>query len=309
MARRRLYKYLRLVAACMFFLCYRAEAQGVFSCRATLDTVKEDGFYKIALSPELIAKCRGDLGDLRIVGPGGKPISYVLKDPSQVAGVQGKWIDLPKASMVQRDSANKHSYIVLEYPEAFEIDSLTFTITHPLYYKREARVSADGSTPGEWARVTDMAIDPQHCGFRIPMVRTRRLQIDISNEDNSPLFIGEVAASQSARYLLAYLQTGLAYYVLAGNPQASMPKYDLSYFTDSMSGAPRDLSIDSLQYIGTREQQVVEDATKDHRPTNTYIDRSTLLLWVSLLVVLLLLIYFSIRMIRAIGKKDTHDRL
>jgi hypothetical protein len=34
-----------------------------------------------------------------------------------------------------------------------------------------------------------------------------------------------------------------------------------------------------------------------------------LLLWSCLLVVSLFLIYFSIRMVNAIGKKDTHDRL
>jgi hypothetical protein len=309
MKRIRLYKWLVPFFGGMFFLCCGTCAQGVFSCRATLDTVKEDGFYKIVLSPELIAKCRGDLGDLRIAGPGGKSVSYVLKDPSAVAGVQGQWIDLPEGKMQQRDSGNKHSYVVLQYPEAFKIDSLTFTIANPLYYKREARVSAEGTVPGEWALAADITIDPQHRGFRIPTVKTYRLLIDISNEDNSPLLISEVAARQSARYLLAYLQSGRAYYVLGGNPQATMPRYDLSYFTDSMSRAPRDLSIDSLQYAYNRELPDLEAITTGHMVTTGHINRPGLLLWVSLFIVLFILIYFSIRMVKSIGKKDTHDRL
>jgi hypothetical protein len=309
MKRIRLYKWLALLSGCMFFLCYGAGAQGVFSCRATLDTVKEDGFYKIVLPPKLIAKCRGDLGDLRIAGSGGKPVSYVLKDPSAVAGVLGQWIDLPEGKMQQRDSGNKHSYIVLQYPEAFEIDSLTLTIANPLYYKREARVSAEGTAPGEWALAADITIDPQHRGFRIPTVKAYRLLIDISNEDNSPLLITGVAARQSARYLLAYLQSGTAYYVLGGNPQATRPRYDLSYFTDSMSRAPRELSIDSLQYAYNRELPDVEAITTDHMTTTSHINRPSLLLWVSLFIVLFILTYFSIRMVKAIGKKDTHDRL
>ena len=309
MKRIRLYRWLLLLSGCMFFLYFGAGAQGVFSCRATLDTVKEDGFYKIVLSPKLIAKCRGDLGDLRIAGPGGKPVSYVLKDPSAVAGVQGQWIDLPEGKMQQRDSGNKHSYVVLQYPEAFEIDSITFAIANPLYYKREARVSAEGTIPGEWALAADVTIDPQHRGFRIPTVKAFRLLIDISNEDNSPLLISEVAARQSARYLLAYLQAGTAYYVLGGNPQATRPRYDLSYFTDSMSRAPRELSIESLQFAYNRGLPDVEAITTDHMVTTGHIDRPGLLLWVSLIIVLFILTYFSIRMVKAIGKKDTHDRL
>ena len=309
MKRRRPYKCLVPVAGCIFFLCFGAGAQGVYSCRATLDTVKKDGFYKIVLSPKLIAKCRSDLGDLRIAGPGGKPVSYVLKDPSTVTGASGQWINLPAGKMQQRDSGNKHTYIVLQYPEAFEIDSLAFTIANPLYYKREARVSAEGAIPGEWALTAGITIDPQHRGFKIPTVKTYRLLIDISNEDNSPLLISEVAGSQSARYLLAYLQAGMTYFVLGGNPQATRPIYDLSYFTDSMSGAPRELSIDSLQYIDNREQTGVGTITTDGMVTTGHSNRPGLLLWTSLLIVLFILIYFSIRMVKTIGKKDTHDRL
>jgi hypothetical protein len=309
MKRRRLYKWLGVAASCIFFLCYRAGAQGVYSCRATLDKVKEDGFYKIVLSPKLIAKCRSDLGDLRIAGPGGKPVSYVLKDPSAIMGGPGQWINLPAGKMQQKDSGNKHTYIVLQYPEAFEVDSLGFAIANPLYFKREARVSAEGAIPGEWALAAEITIDPQHRGFRIPTVKAYRLQIDISNEDNSPLLISAVAGSQSARYVLAFLQAGITYYILGGNPQATRPRYDLSYFTDSMSVAPGELSMDSLQNIDNREQPGVGTITTDRIVTTGHSNRPGFLLWASLLIVLFILIYFSIRMVKAIGKKDTHDRL
>jgi hypothetical protein len=53
--------------------------QQTFAYRASLDTVKGPGFYKITLPPDLLAKCREDLSDLRIADKDGKFMPYVLK--------------------------------------------------------------------------------------------------------------------------------------------------------------------------------------------------------------------------------------
>ncbi|HEX3933568.1 MAG TPA: hypothetical protein VHW43_02745, partial [Puia sp.] len=58
----------------------RAGAQGMFTYQAKLDSIAADDFYQIILTPELVAKCRPDLGDLRILGPDKRFVSYVLKD-------------------------------------------------------------------------------------------------------------------------------------------------------------------------------------------------------------------------------------
>ncbi len=50
-----------------------------FAYSATLDTVRQAGFYRITLMPDLVAKCKQDLSDLRIGNQYGKFEPYVLK--------------------------------------------------------------------------------------------------------------------------------------------------------------------------------------------------------------------------------------
>ena len=311
MKKKRRYKFLLLASisiACVLS-GIRAGAQGMFTYAAKLDTVKADGFYQIILTPELVAKCKPDLGDLRILGPDKRFVSYVLKDSWTTADTDKDiMLPIPGAKMVQKDSNNKHSYINVEFPEAYAIDWIGLVIHSPAFYKRQLQIMAEGSR-GEWVSVTDLGIDPAKKLFRVPVIKTRRLRIDIANADNAPLVIGEVVCFQTTRYLLAYLRAGGAYRLFTGNVQAAAPDYDLKYFTDSLKTTPRQLSIDSLQRIDSHDQPVTITQVETTKQTSVHKDHSGLVVWCCLLAVLLFLVYFSIRMVKAIAKKDAHDRI
>ncbi len=310
MKKRRRYKFLLLVGISIVCIWpgVHARAQGMFTYGAKLDTVKADGFYQIALTPELVAKCRADLGDLRILGPDKRFVSYVLKDSWTTADTAKNISPIPGAKMVQKDSSNKHSYISVEFSEAYAIDWIGLVIHSPVFYKRQLQILAEGSA-GEWVAVTGTAIDPTEKLFKVPAIKARRLRIDIANADNAPLVIGEVVCFQTTRYLLAYLRAGGNYRLFTGNVQAVAPDYDLKYFTDSLKTTPGQLSIDPLQRIGSQDQPVMMTPIETAKETSVHKDHSGLLLWGCLLAVLLFLIYFSIRMVKAIAKKDAHDRI
>ncbi len=311
-----------LMAACMGLAFSQALAQGSFTYKATLDTITKDAFYEIDLPPGLVAKCRSDLADLRILGPAKRFVAYVLKNPSTTGDGEKKYAVLPGAVMVQKDSGNKHSYIDVEYPEAYLIDWMAFVIRSPVYYRRKAQVLAEGACAGEWVSLNEIVLESNTPSVKIGNVKTRRLRIDIANEDNAPLVINEVACFQSSRSLLAYLQAGSVYELLAGDAQATAPDYDLKYFTDSMHGSLKELAPGPPQWLDAREQAVLAgiqaagqpafqpaDTADRHKAIAGRKDRSRLLLWASLLAVLLLLVYFSIKMVKAIAQKDTHDRI
>jgi hypothetical protein len=285
-----------------------AQAQGTFAYRAKFDTVGADGFYQIILTPELVAKCKPDLGDLRILGPDKRFVSYVLKDSRATADTTKDILPIPGAKMVQKDSSNKHSYISVEFSEAYAIDWVGVVIHSPVFYKRRLQILAEGNM-GEWVVITGTDIDPAEKLFRVPAIKTRRLRIDIANADNAPLVIGEIACFQTTRYLLAYLRAGDAYQLFTGNPQAIVPDYDLKYFTDSLKATPLNLSIESIQKIGSQDQPTVITPTVTSKDTTAGKNHSGLLLWSCLLAVLLFLVYFSVRMVKAIAKKDAHDRI
>lgn len=282
-----------------------AGAQQVYAYHAALDTIKEDAFYKIELQPELVARCRSDFADLRILAAGGQFVPYVLKELQATGDPSKQWLAIPGGAMTKLDSNDKHSYITLKYIEAYQVDWLAFTVRSPVFYKREAQIAAEGAQPGEWTWITNIVIDPRHLRFRIPVVKTRRLRIDIANADNAPLTIDRVAGFQAARYLLTYLQADSVYQVLAGNPQAAAPEYDLKYFTDSLNKMPQMLVPGHVEPARIPVQPVA--AAEGSKAVTGR--SSGLLLWSSLLAVLLLLIYFSIRMVRAIAQRETYDRI
>lgn len=310
MKKKRKYSYLWFVCLSLAIIRpgSKVEAQGIFTYQAKLDTVRADGFYEIVLTPELVAKCKPDMGDLRILSPDKRFVSYALKD-SQEARVPAAAMTVPGSKMVQKDSNDKHSYISVTFPEAYAIDWVSLVIPSPVFFKRRLQVLAEGTNPGEWAIVADADIDPTKKLFRIPTVKTSRLRIDIANADNAPLETREVVCFQTSRYVVAYLRAGLSYQLYTGNSQAATPDYDLKYFIDSLKTTPRMLFTHSLQRIGSRDQPVVITPMETGKETTASKSSQAWILWCCLLAVLLFLVYFSVRMVKAIAKKDKYDRI
>jgi hypothetical protein len=288
------------------FIAGGAGAQGVFGWRASLDTIRRDGFYQILLTPGVVAKCsKADLADIRIQGSDSRFVSYVMKDSPGRYDTIAKWLSLPAAGVAQKDSSNKHSYIDVRFADAFQIDRLGFVIREPVFYKREAQVFAAGTNPTEWTLVTAITLAPGTTRLMVPSIKTRRLRIDIANADNAPLVVDSVMGFQSSRWLIAYLKAGLVYQVLAGDAQATAPEYDLKYFTDSLTAMPPTLVPGPLQSTAVANDQPASPAAKTAGGGHS----GGLLLWGILLAVLILLVYFSVRMVRTITQKEGHDRV
>lgn len=54
-----------------------AFAQQAFKFKAAIEKVDSAGFYRIALSPDLLAKCNADLSDIRLTNLQGKPVPFI----------------------------------------------------------------------------------------------------------------------------------------------------------------------------------------------------------------------------------------
>jgi hypothetical protein len=409
MKKKRLFKLF-----CILLLSIRGEAQDTFAYQASLDTVRQAAFYKIMLTPDLVAKCRQGLPDLRISDQDGRFISYVLKSDLPVLSTDGfrefhilsnqqikdstteaviangtssplnylllvmknssahrtatlsgsddrrKWYaireqielqeagsdtadhfvqsvafpsssyhyfkiilndkgllplhilkagmytrsftsgmyqDVPDPVIRQKDSSDKHSYITLSYKEPYRIDKLDLGIRGPALYRRHARIYETGAA--QRSLIFEFTLDPLNTSFRIPPVKTSTLLIDISNEDNAPLLIQRATSRQLDQFLVAWLQPGLSYRLLAGNARVTVPEYDLKYFVDTVSRNMEEIRAGALQHIDSPKGPVLA-AGKDH---------SALLLWSIIAGVLFLLIFLSVKMLKAIPGKDAQDRL
>lgn len=206
--------------------------------------------------------------------------------------VDGKYQDIPEPAIEQKDSSNKHSYITLLYKEPYRIDKLTLVTDGPALYKRQISIYNEGDHTQPL--VAGAQIDPAHAQFGLPPVRTSRLVIDIYNGDNPPLHLRQAVSAQLEQYLLAYLQSGAGYRLLAGNSQAAAPDYDLQYFTDSLTQDPSALRVGLLEPTGK--------ANKDSAAIVN--GHSGILLWSTIAIILILLIFCSFKMIKSIAGRE-----
>ncbi|HET6254465.1 MAG TPA: hypothetical protein VFE32_10340 [Puia sp.] len=305
----------------------RAQREPGVRSWSRLDTVEKTGFYRIVLPPRLVAKCRADLSDLRILKPDGTMVPYVLRtnmhDPLN-AGYQ----PLPDPSIQREDSSNKHSYYRLRYDDAYRIDRISLMVSDPILYKRDVRVTAYVDSSGAYVDssgtyedragntpVASVSIDPYDTVFRLPGVKARVLVIDIANGDNPPLTITRVASAQSGIYLLTYL-TAISHYgyeLYTGLGDYGPPDYDLHYFTDSLSRHPIDIGLQQIHLEVRRAAGGQDTAVKEARASGKDVkngkgekkaDRSGgVLLWALVAVILLLLLYVSVKLARAVDQK------
>ena len=286
------------------------------SATAGVDSVARTGFYRIILPPQLVAKCRPDLSDLRIYKPDGTTVPYVLR-----TGIHDKmnagYLPLPDPTISQKDSGNKHSYYRLQYNDAYRIERLSLIVSNPILYKRTVRIMAEEDSTGN-KPVTCVSIDPKDTVFLLPAVKAKVLLIDIANGDNAPLVIRKVVSAQSGIYLLAYLLAGEGnrYELGAGDSLVGPPDYDLHYFTDSLQQHPFDIGLQPVRLRtgtalagseGVRVKQAAGDAAGAGGPAAGR--KSGLLLWSILIFILLMLTFVSIKLARAVSQKEKHDRL
>jgi len=78
MRKRHLYKIFGCI--CIFFIATTVKSQNNFEYKAAVESIPATKFYKIDLSPLVVAKSKSNLTDIRILDEDGKQVSYILKN-------------------------------------------------------------------------------------------------------------------------------------------------------------------------------------------------------------------------------------
>lgn len=124
-------------------------------------------------------------------------------------------------------------------------------------------------------------------GFKFNPTIAQKLKIEIHNADNQPLQINGIRVRGSVHQLLARFPPGGAYYLVYGNRNASAPDYDLNYFADKIPESADQLSVGEERNLGNHQQTETNPLFMDRR-----------WLWGIMIVAVLLLGWFSLKMIR-----------
>ncbi len=219
------------------------------------------------------------------------------KDPVQITKVgyydssivQGLYTEIPVKKISQKDSSNKKSYITVTFERPYEFSKMELTVSGPDLYQRSAFIGNFNESNNRVFFDTYQSYDLSSA--RPAVWETGKLKLDelvivIENLDNKPLKIEEIKFFQLNKYLIAKLNKDETYFVKAGDESLHHPEYDLKYFSDSIP--------DSIAVLHTTGFSIQDEAKS---PVSNIFFTKTVL-WVVISVVILLLGFFSIRLIK-----------
>jgi hypothetical protein len=153
----------------------------------------------------------------------------------------------PPVSFAQKDSSNGLSYITIYQKDAYLLDRVVMNLDGPKYYKRTAHIYyLTGKGIRNYIKSFEMN------SGQLPVVSTgpvkaKSLLIEIENNDNPPLKVQAIKTEQSSKDVVAFLEKGKTYFILAGNESVKAPQYDLLQFRDSIPNQLTSLSYNNLQ--------------------------------------------------------------
>lgn len=108
-----------------FLIPIAGQSQNRFRYKAALDEISAPGFYKIDLSPQVVAKSNADLGDIRIFDEDRKQVSYILKNDLPVF----KKENLTEFPIIKNSKGkDNQTHIVLQNTSRKPVDNLLLFI-------------------------------------------------------------------------------------------------------------------------------------------------------------------------------------
>nr|WP_121271583.1 hypothetical protein [Pedobacter schmidteae] len=294
-----------LFVACSF--CSLQTIGQTFKWQAELEKVKANGFYKIALGPEIISKTENtNLADIRIFDQQ-KEIPYLIRmrpdstyraDASSLKFLEYTSIPSPSIS-VQEDKTNQRSIVKITFNDVYQVDQLVLNPDGFRYFRRTAWLSETNplirTKKQHYSenRLIDFIISSE----KKPVIdlwsenRHKELFLVIENEDNPPLLIKNIQAYQKNMQLITYLEKDKQYIVKIGQPGMPLPRYDLSYFNDSIGNA--------IPFIKVANFKMAKAEPTKGSPV--WIKKSWM--WIALGLLILFLGYLSRLMVRDMQQK------
>lgn len=231
------------------------------------------------------------------------------KDPFNIKGVveyasaakitntPDKLIQNPVAAIQQKDSG-KISYIKISQQLPYQFDHISLQLAGVKYYSRQVDIyipyaeNHSISRPGQLLQSFTIS-NNSTLQFKVPLSKAAVYYLLINNEDNLPLTVKEIKTAISQHYITAYLENGSNYKLIMDNESASLPDYDLQKLNSKIPDSIPFLYFDKI--MAAAENKLQETATKN----NNWI------LWVSITAALLILLFFTYKMLKEVDKRKT----
>lgn len=196
------------------------------------------------------------------------------------------------------DKQTKETILQVELPKAVPVSYLQFAVKNTFDYYRPIKVeylTDSVKTEKGWVYSYNTLVNSTLSSLEkreIQFANTicKQIKITIENGDNEPLTIDAVTIKGNLTTIVARFTQAATYYLLYGNKNATQATYDISLFQDKI---PKDIPTLTLG----REEDIAQVGTKKVEPLFT----NKAWLWGIMLFVIVLLGWFSLRMMRKVG--------
>lgn len=232
------------------------------------------GVIGIELDARVLAGCRSDLGDLRLV-QNGRQIPYLIRSGTVMRDLKPSVIsvkDDPKRPAVSR-------WEITLPIENLPIVELTARSSARLFTRRFVvaverkdplgNVSTEIAGTADWTRSGEdeapLAVNLR--GQRMPGV----FSLETDHGDNPPIPVNDVAVRFAAPSITAELADGAPLFLCYGNPKASPPQYDLGLARKELLAADQQATVLS-------DEEILQPHTEELQST----DAGSPWLWLAL---------------------------
>lgn len=110
-----------LISSTLISLCLNAQ----FRYSASLDSVRQTGFYSIAVTPELSSYLKPDLGDLRITDEKKEWVPFIIESPFHKRSHATVVVD---QKIILKENKDRETVLVIENNEKLELSDFVFEL-------------------------------------------------------------------------------------------------------------------------------------------------------------------------------------
>ena len=214
---------------------------------------------------------------------------------------ENKLIQNPAPIVIQKDSG-KISYLKIDQQQAYHFDNISLKVSGSKYYYRKADLYIPDTSNNSFSKpgvlINSFTISNNSTlQFKVPVSNAPFFYLLINNEDNLPLSITEINTAYTYDCFTTYLEKGGGYKLIMGNEFAKKPDYDLSNFNKIIP--------DSTAFLSTGKIQSFDQKMSIAVP----VKNMKWLLWIAITIALVILLFFTQKMIREVDKTKHNDSL
>jgi len=190
-------KIILLVSAILIQLCSNAQ----FRYSATLDSIKESGFYSITITPELAGYLKTDLSDFRIINERKEWVPFIIEFPFHRKSHTPVLLD---NKIIRKENKGSETVLVIENEGKLELSNLELELKSAAAERIASLSGSDNDK--EWFVILDSLLlqkSDEYAGtshrqrINFPTNNYRYLKLTIYNNKKQPLNILKASSSMT----------------------------------------------------------------------------------------------------------------